>query len=637
YDATESSFTMGHRWKNNKVLGSRAYFISTSSPPVLTLQPVHAYDQGMFTCRVDYRSSPSTTVFVNLTVVVPPGPPLVLWEGVGVVGSVGPLGEGQRTKLTCRSSGGRPAPTLSWYANEKVLPIAHAKKELDTISETYTSEASISVVVTRDLLGVEFRCHASAPHQPPDSRDDGTSLPTTPRVASVFVNVTLPPVEVRILASARSVRAGTTLRLVCQSSGSHPPAVLTWQRGHAHLPQVTHSIENGGNITTATLTILVNRHHDGALLSCTGTNPALPHAALTDTITLSVTYAPVVGLDLGKTMIEDRIKEGGRHWHHNNVELQHNMSAGVMMNGKDLAIRGLRRADSGSYTCTAANIEGRTTSNAVRLAVRLLLGLALTGAGVEGKRIHRRSLLNTGATSLPSAYNTQHPSSAMDGPSALPGLRTDLLTGSTKMMEALNTEDDVNRQQEQGDQKKGETYTITITDSATGKPEVQKIDVERTPSNQDAQQVIPINVNDDEALAEQIEAQEASASQDIPQEDLEGEEREELSEKEDKKTPAIDMKVSTKSKYKNRNKTKTPKHSASLKVSQKCPLKRTTKPVCRQKLRKPVPCKAPPKPICPCKSPKPVRLRIPPKPKCPCVPQKPTCPLLKARRAQKEE
>lgn len=57
-------------------------------------------------------------------------------------------------------------------------------------------------------------------------------------------------------------------------------------------------------------------------------------------------------------------------WVLQGVELQHNMSAGVMMNGKDLAIRGLRRADSGSYTCTAANIEGRTTSNAVRLAVR---------------------------------------------------------------------------------------------------------------------------------------------------------------------------------------------------------------------------------------------------------------------------
>ncbi|KAK3874187.1 hypothetical protein Pcinc_020858 [Petrolisthes cinctipes] len=399
-------------------------------------------------------------------------------------------------------------------------------------------------------------------------------------------------------------------------------------------------------------------------------------------------------------MIEDRIKEGDDvyfecnieanptfhrvDWHHNGVELQHNMSAGVMMNGKDLAIRGLRRADSGSYTCTAANVEGRTTSNAVRLAVRLLLGLALTGAGVEGKRIHRRSILNTGAT-LPNAYN---PSSVMDGPSALPGLRTDLLTGSTKMMEALNTEDDVNRQQQQGDQKKGETYTITITDSATGKPEVQKIDVQRGPSNQGARQqgipqVIPINENDDEALAEQIEAQEASASQDIPQEDLEGEEREEHSEKKDKKTPAIDMKVSTKTKSKNRNKTKTPRHSASLKVSQKkakgeqdrykfkgtnterqalkqrkdkvkgdirvlkhhepqtcnrCPLKRAPKPVCRQKLRRPVrrpcPCKAPPKPTC---SPRPVPLRIPPKPKCPCVPPKPTCPLLKAQRAQKKE
>ncbi|KAK3858577.1 hypothetical protein Pcinc_035241 [Petrolisthes cinctipes] len=46
--------------------------------------------------------------------VVPPGPPTILWGGRGVVGVVGPLGEGERAELTCRSTGGRPPPTLTW-------------------------------------------------------------------------------------------------------------------------------------------------------------------------------------------------------------------------------------------------------------------------------------------------------------------------------------------------------------------------------------------------------------------------------------------------------------------------------------------------------------------------------------------
>ena len=47
---------------------------------------------------------------------VPAGPPLVLdSSGRELRGSVGPLEEGQRTHLTCRSVGGTPEPTLSWW------------------------------------------------------------------------------------------------------------------------------------------------------------------------------------------------------------------------------------------------------------------------------------------------------------------------------------------------------------------------------------------------------------------------------------------------------------------------------------------------------------------------------------------
>ncbi|XP_063875672.1 uncharacterized protein LOC135108508 [Scylla paramamosain] len=52
------------------------------------------------------------------------------------------------------------------------------------------------------------------------------------------------------------------------------------------------------------------------------------------------------------------------------MELVHNMSAGVVMNGLNLVLRNLQREQSGSYTCTAANNEGRVTSNAVLLSVR---------------------------------------------------------------------------------------------------------------------------------------------------------------------------------------------------------------------------------------------------------------------------
>lgn len=41
-------------------------------------------------------------------------------------------------------------------------------------------------------------------------------------------------------------------------------------------------------MTTATLTVVVERDHDGATLACTAANPLLPHPPLTDSIKLQV-------------------------------------------------------------------------------------------------------------------------------------------------------------------------------------------------------------------------------------------------------------------------------------------------------------------------------------------------------------
>ena len=48
-------------------------------------------------------------------------------------------------------------------------------------------------------------------------------------------------------------------------------------------------VEAGGNVTSATLTLLVEREHNGATLTCTAANPALPgERNLSDSIRLSV-------------------------------------------------------------------------------------------------------------------------------------------------------------------------------------------------------------------------------------------------------------------------------------------------------------------------------------------------------------
>ncbi|XP_071537803.1 nephrin-like [Panulirus ornatus] len=380
YDARESEFTSGVPWADEGTLGGRAHFMPKSEPPTLVLEPAHARDQGMYTCRVDYRLSPSTTVIFNLTVVIPPGPPTILWGGRGIVAVVGPLGEGERAELTCRSVGGRPPPTLTWTRRGRQLPLLKNESVTDPGTGTTQVEAVVAIMGSREHLGSTLSCHARTPSTtPPDLVPFQT--------ASVVVNVTLAPVEVRILGSGTAVTAGTDLRLVCRAAGSHPPAHLVWWRGHIRLPNVTHAIADGGNVSTATLTLRVDRSYNGVTLACTASNPALPHAQrLTDTVKLNVFYPPAVHLSLGRPLDPDSIKEGDDvyfecsivsnpafhrvDWHHNGLLVAPNVSSGVVVSGLSLVLRHLRRQHSGSYTCGASNLEGYNTSNVVTLSVR---------------------------------------------------------------------------------------------------------------------------------------------------------------------------------------------------------------------------------------------------------------------------
>nr|XP_027232953.1 uncharacterized protein LOC113824413 [Penaeus vannamei] len=123
-----------------------------------------------------------------------------------------------------------------------------------------------------DLQGAALSCHVHTPTKPHAQRPVINQTQT----ASIMLNITLPPLAVRILGSDQHVSAGRPLRLECQALGSFPPAQLSWWRGHSRLRQVVREVEGGGNITKATLTLMIDRSFHGVTLSCRGSNPALP-------------------------------------------------------------------------------------------------------------------------------------------------------------------------------------------------------------------------------------------------------------------------------------------------------------------------------------------------------------------------
>ncbi|KAF7269403.1 hypothetical protein GWI33_017568 [Rhynchophorus ferrugineus] len=94
------------RWSDKEVFGPRAYFVFVSKPAALTLEGVQLDDQGIYRCRVDFKTSPTRNFAINLTVIVPPHQ-LILYDNSGrdVSNVVGPLQEGSDLILTCEVRG----------------------------------------------------------------------------------------------------------------------------------------------------------------------------------------------------------------------------------------------------------------------------------------------------------------------------------------------------------------------------------------------------------------------------------------------------------------------------------------------------------------------------------------------------
>ncbi|XP_064103221.1 uncharacterized protein LOC135213185 [Macrobrachium nipponense] len=117
-----------------------------------------------------------------------------MWEGREMVGTVGPLQENQLTELTCRSVGGSPAPSLSWWNEGRELPLLHSHSSWDPVIGSSVVEATLSVTAKRELQGGSLTCYAHTPAHL--NASEGAIIP--PRSASVSLNITLSPVEVRI-------------------------------------------------------------------------------------------------------------------------------------------------------------------------------------------------------------------------------------------------------------------------------------------------------------------------------------------------------------------------------------------------------------------------------------------------------
>ncbi|XP_042212860.1 protein turtle homolog A-like [Homarus americanus] len=353
----------------DKVLGGRGSFETSASPARLILNPVLAKDQGIYTCRVDFLTSPTHNTVVNLTVIEPPEKLVIYNSDNGVVRhKIGPINEGTPLRLSCVVMGGRPPPSVTWWS-ERVLE----ERDYELTREGHVKSDLFIEEVTRTHHEKTYSCQAQNNKQ-------------QKLVEEVTIEMNLRPLSVRIKVGDEPLIAGRQYTFTCESQGSKPEALIKWfeEKGEVDVMR-THTRSSPGEITTGSMIIVPSQHDDGKILKCQASNPSVPGSAISDSVSLKVHYAPIVVLEMGRNLVPSSIKQGDDvyfecrvtanpdpykiSWEKNREEVKANQTAGVILSGNSLVLQQVERSSAGEYTCSATNTQGTQLSNPVTLDI----------------------------------------------------------------------------------------------------------------------------------------------------------------------------------------------------------------------------------------------------------------------------
>ncbi|XP_066996078.2 nephrin [Anabrus simplex] len=253
-----------------------------------------------------------------------------------------------------------PTPTVTWFRNDEVISNTSVRMP-ESMGGQLRNDILIKNLGRQDLHS-QLKCSAQ------------NSNLTAPTESVVHVDMNFGPLDVRILGDSQPLSAGRRYDLLCQSSGSRPPASITWWRNGQRLEKTKETTSNDGNTTTSTLSFNASKEDAGKYLSCRAENPVISSDGLEDGWKLEIQYVPEARLQLGTSLKPDTIREGTDvyfdclikaqpnvykvEWRHNGRLLSHNTAQGIIISNQSLVLQGVSRSSAGNYTCVGYNAEG---------------------------------------------------------------------------------------------------------------------------------------------------------------------------------------------------------------------------------------------------------------------------------------
>ncbi|KAI1303120.1 B-cell receptor CD22 [Halotydeus destructor] len=200
------------------------------------------------------------------------------------------------------------------------------------------------------------------------------------------------PLDVKIATPTTVYKAGQLIELQCLSSGSRPPAQISWFKDGAPLKpgsvSIRQTVSHDANSSLSSLVFIANIDDNGRDISCRADNPAFGQAfrPLEDGTSIVVRYAPQVKITLGPKIDRNAIREGMDvylecivsanpwlseiTWHFEDSTMFTDPSSGIIISNQSLVLQKVKRKHSGRYWCVAYNAEGQGQSDELYLKVQ---------------------------------------------------------------------------------------------------------------------------------------------------------------------------------------------------------------------------------------------------------------------------
>ncbi|KAH9522415.1 hypothetical protein DERF_005989 [Dermatophagoides farinae] len=288
-----------------------------------------ATDTAEYRCRVDFRRDRTINRVMQLNVIVPANKLSIYDTGNNYINDIaGPFNEDIPLNLTCLSEGGYPLPKVRWWKGEQM--IGNHSITVNNVDGNKATSIMVKNVIKFDKV---LREHLMMPLT---CESTNTNL-TVPVTKTILIDLNLKPIEVKIVRPLHNMTVGQKIELVCQSSGSRPPAKIEWRKDGKLMEHFSETTSDDGSVTTNYLAFIPTIDDNGRQLSCVAKNPQFKRFELEDRIELNIQYAPILSLLLGANAKQQEIVEDSSVYFDCNIQANPPVKEfGWLFNGEEL-------------------------------------------------------------------------------------------------------------------------------------------------------------------------------------------------------------------------------------------------------------------------------------------------------------